>query len=84
MEIDISLPNNQRQHRTLHIQKDVLPCALCYSLCPVTGSLAADTATILQHVSHGQPPPFLHQRSVPTQIKDCVVLFYDSIYQYYC
>ena len=23
------LPNNQRQHRTLHIQKDVLPCALC-------------------------------------------------------
>jgi len=23
------LPNNQRQHRTLHIQKDVLPYALC-------------------------------------------------------
>jgi len=23
-QIDISLPNNQRQHRTLHIQKDVL------------------------------------------------------------
>jgi hypothetical protein len=28
-EIGISLPNNQRQHRTLHIQKDVLPYALC-------------------------------------------------------
>ena len=28
-EIGILLPNNQRQHRTLHIQKDVLPCALC-------------------------------------------------------
>jgi len=28
-EIGILLPNNQRQHRTLHIQKDVLPYALC-------------------------------------------------------
>ena len=26
-EIGILLPNNQRQHRTLHIQKDVLPYA---------------------------------------------------------
>jgi len=25
--IDMSLPNNQRLHRTLHIQKDVLPYA---------------------------------------------------------
>jgi len=24
-----SLPNNQQQHRTLHIHKDVLPYALC-------------------------------------------------------
>jgi len=29
VEIGILLPNNQRQHRTLHIQKDVLPYALC-------------------------------------------------------
>jgi len=29
-EIGILLPNNQRQHRTLHLQKDVLPYALCY------------------------------------------------------
>ena len=28
-EIGILLPNNQRQHRTLHIQRDVLPYALC-------------------------------------------------------
>ena len=28
-EIVIALPNNQRQHRTLHIQKDVPPYALC-------------------------------------------------------
>ena len=28
-EIGILLPNNQHQHRTLHIQKDVLPYALC-------------------------------------------------------
>ena len=28
-EIGILLPNNQRQHRTLHIQKDVLPYVLC-------------------------------------------------------
>ena len=27
--IDISLPNNERQHRTLHILKDVLPYAMC-------------------------------------------------------
>ena len=29
LEIGILLPNNQRRHRTFHIQKDVLPCALC-------------------------------------------------------
>jgi len=28
-EIGMSLPNNQRQHRTVHIQKDVLTYALC-------------------------------------------------------
>ena len=28
-EIGILLPNNQRPHRTLHIQKDALPYALC-------------------------------------------------------
>ena len=28
-EIGILWPNTQRQHRTLHIQKDVLPYALC-------------------------------------------------------
>ena len=27
LEIGILFPNNQRQHRTLHIQKDVLPYA---------------------------------------------------------
>ena len=27
--IGILLPKNQRQHRTLHIQKDVLPYASC-------------------------------------------------------
>jgi hypothetical protein len=28
-KVGILLPDNQRQHRTLHIQKGVLPCALC-------------------------------------------------------
>jgi hypothetical protein len=28
-EIGIMLPNKQRQHRTLHIQKDVLPYTSC-------------------------------------------------------
>jgi len=28
-EVGILLPNNQRQHRSLHIQKDVLTYALC-------------------------------------------------------
>ena len=27
--IGMFLPNNQRHHRTLHIQKDVLPYVLC-------------------------------------------------------
>ena len=35
-EIGILLPNDQRQHRTLHIQKDVLPYALCYLQCPAS------------------------------------------------
>ena len=35
------MPNNLRQHRTLHIQKDVLPYALCYLLCPVSAALAS-------------------------------------------
>ena len=39
-EIGILLPNNQRQHRTLHIQKDVLPYALRWLLCPVSAALA--------------------------------------------
>jgi len=30
-EIGILLPNNQRQHRTLYIQEDALPYALCYA-----------------------------------------------------
>ena len=28
-KIGILLPEKQRQHRTLHIQEDVLPYALC-------------------------------------------------------
>ena len=40
-EIRIFLPNKQRQHRTVHIQKDVLPYAWCYLLCPVSASLAS-------------------------------------------
>ena len=40
-ENGILLPNNQRQHRTLHIQKNVLPYALCWLLCPVSAALAS-------------------------------------------
>ena len=29
LDVGVLLPNNQRQHRTLHMQKDVLPYALC-------------------------------------------------------
>ena len=39
--IGILVPNNQRQHRALHIQKDVLPYALRKFLCPVTAALAS-------------------------------------------
>ena len=40
-EIQMLLPNNQRQHRTLHIQKDVLPYSLCWLLCPFSAALAS-------------------------------------------
>ena len=39
-EIGIVLPNNQGQHRTLHIQRDVLPHALCCFLWPLSVALA--------------------------------------------
>ena len=35
------MPNNQRQHRTLRIQKEVLPYALCQLMCPVSAALAS-------------------------------------------
>ena len=31
-DIDLCLPKNQRQHRNLHIQEDVLPYALCWAM----------------------------------------------------
>jgi len=40
-EIGIAMPNNQRLHRTVHAQKDVLPCALCKLLCPVSTALTS-------------------------------------------
>jgi hypothetical protein len=45
-EIRLLSPNNQRQHRTLHIPKDVLPYALCNLLCPVLASEAHDHGRI--------------------------------------
>jgi hypothetical protein len=42
-EIGILLPNNRRQHRTLHIEKDVLPYAFCWLLCPAPAALASPT-----------------------------------------
>ena len=30
---------NQRQHRTLHTQEDLLPYALCWRQCPVSAAL---------------------------------------------
>jgi hypothetical protein len=39
-KIGIALPNNQRQHRILHIQ-EVLPYALRRLLCPVSAGLAS-------------------------------------------
>ena len=37
----VSLPNNRHLHRTLRIQEDVLPYALCCLLCPVSAALAS-------------------------------------------
>jgi hypothetical protein len=45
-EIDILLQNNQRHHRTLHIQKDVLPYALCQLMSFVSAALASKQQVI--------------------------------------
>ena len=64
-EIGILLPNNLRQHRTLHIQKDVLPFSLCKLLCPVSADLASifrmDSISTYHSQDYGDPElhPFL-------------------------
>ena len=60
-EIGILLPNNQRQHRTLHIQKNVLPYPLCqkdiqkdvlpFALCPTHCASLYNTYTRLGPLS---------------------------------
>jgi len=57
--IVILLPNNQRQHRTLHTQKDVLPYALCYLLCPVSAALVRIFRS---------PPPTTVIREIPITV----------------
>ena len=52
-EIGILLPNSQRQRRTWHAQKDVLPYALCYSLCPVATTLARICRTAMNLIRMG-------------------------------
>ena len=60
-EIGMLLPNNQRQHRTLHIQKDVLPYPLCASYCaPCQPRLPAFSGWIRS------PPPTTHRRGIPS------------------
>ena len=54
-EIGILLPTNQRQHRTLHIQEDVLPYALCKLLCPVSAALASIIRMNSISTSYAQP-----------------------------
>ena len=72
-EIGISLPNNQRQHRTLHIQKDVLPCALCQLLCLVSAALASFSRmdSISTSCTSSSPPrkplPWCHARPFEPQ-----------------
>ena len=50
-KIGIFLPNNQRQHRSLHVQEDVLPYALCSLLRPCQPLLRAFSRWIRS------PPP---------------------------
>jgi len=52
-KIWILLPNNQRQHRSLHIQKDVLPYALCYYCAPCQPLLRAFSGWMLQLHQNG-------------------------------
>ena len=40
-EIAILLQNDRRQHRTLHVQKEMLLFALCYLLCSVSRATAS-------------------------------------------
>ena len=58
-EIGISLPINQRQHRTLHIQKDVLPHAV--------GSVSAALASMPTLTPSSDPLTVPTQRGVLEQ-----------------
>ena len=56
-EMGNSLPNNQRRHRTLHVQTDVLPYALYWLLCPVSAVRHAFPEA--EHLRRPKPPPIL-------------------------
>ena len=56
-ETSILLPNNQRQHRTSHARKDVLPLRICANYCAPCPQPAGTSCS-----SRTRPPP----RAVPT------------------
>ena len=64
-DIGILLPNNQRQHRTVQIQKDVLPYVLRYLLCPVSAAARAQML-ILDQISSGWASCVLNQGLLST------------------
>jgi len=74
------LPNNQRQHRTVRIHKDVLPTALRYLICPVS----ATRASISRMDSISTSYPFQHSgvlsggRDVGEQEGKCLLVLHYS------
>ena len=58
-ETGILLPNNQRQHRTSHALKDVLPLRTCANYCAPCqhGEFHPHSICVLGCLAHKQPTP---------------------------
>ena len=75
-EIGVFFPNNQRQHRRLHVQQDLPPYAFCYWLCPVSAALAkisrmdSISTSIKSEESWRSPPLPAEEETIPWMFQD--------------
>ena len=62
------LPQNQRQHRTLHIQKDELPFAVCSLLCPASVALRHSAQGHLTHKKQRAHCAYMHRTTLAQRL----------------